>query len=248
MAQYQAAMDITLKQTTIYMAAFHNMLICGEFTAIYYDIITVYNGRNISGTVMEFVKFKDYGEELGTRVVEGWGGTKDRSYESMAKYQGDEEERVQEEQNNYMNAYEIPNETDLKRKYIILYPTEFIDDNAETILLIILNGFENWNNGLSNYLNWVDNNFDENALSTGLEKQERNMNKYKEDITTLFGKEEITKLYFDNILIRDNWAGIHYRFRSKDKTTNVISLGDRMEFLKFEQQGSAIKIVGNWIK
>ena len=248
LAQYQASMDITLKQTTIYMGAFHNMLICGDFTAIYYDIITVVSGNNISGTVMEFVKFKDYGEELGTRVVEGWGGTKDRSYESMINFQGDEEKAVQEEQNNYMINYEIPSETDLKIKYIILNPTEFIDSNAETILNIILNGFEDWNNGLTDYINWIDTYFDPNARSTGLQRKDRTITEYKEEITTLFGKEEIKKLYFDNVLIRDNWAGIHYRFRSKDTTTNVITVGDRMEFLKFEQQGADLKIVGYWIK
>jgi hypothetical protein len=69
-------MDITLKRTKIYMGAFHNMLICDDFSAIYYDILTESNGKNNSGTVMEFVKFKDYEGELGTRVVEGWGGQK----------------------------------------------------------------------------------------------------------------------------------------------------------------------------
>ena len=97
-------------------------------------------------------------------------------------------------------------------------------------------------------MNWVDTYFDLNAKSTGLERNERTMTEYKEEITTLFGKEEIKKLYFDNVLIRDNWAGIHYRFRSKDIATNEISVGDRMEFLKFEQQGVDLKIIGYWIK
>ena len=74
------------------------------------------------------------------------------------------------------------------------------------------------------------------------------MTKYKEEITTLFSKEEIKKLYFDNILIRDNWAGIHYRFRSRNLETNEKNVGDRMEFFKFEQKDGALKIVGNWIK
>ena len=51
---------------------------------------------------MEFVQFTDYGEKLGTRVVEGWGSTKDSSYDSMIKFQGEEERKVQTEQNDYI--------------------------------------------------------------------------------------------------------------------------------------------------
>lgn len=46
LAQYQKSMDITLKQANILMGDFHNMLICGNFTAIYYDIITIKGDRN----------------------------------------------------------------------------------------------------------------------------------------------------------------------------------------------------------
>ena len=56
------------------MGAFNNMIICDDFCAIRYDIIMIVGEKENPGTVMEFVKFKDYGEELGTRVVEGWGG------------------------------------------------------------------------------------------------------------------------------------------------------------------------------
>ena len=50
---------------------------------------------------MEFVKFKDYGEELGTRVVEGWGGVKGANYEGMLSFQGSEEKEIQEKQIEY---------------------------------------------------------------------------------------------------------------------------------------------------
>ena len=72
LAHYQAAMDISLKQAKILMGDFHNMLITDDFTAIHYDFITEKEGSRTVGKVMEFVKFKDYGNELGTRVVEGW--------------------------------------------------------------------------------------------------------------------------------------------------------------------------------
>lgn len=84
-------MDATLKKTKILMGAFHNMLINDDFTAIHYDIVTIVGDYQKKGTVMEFVKFKDYGDPLGTRVVEGWGSTRDKSGDDMAIFQGDEE-------------------------------------------------------------------------------------------------------------------------------------------------------------
>lgn len=87
LAEYQAAMDVSLQQMDIQMGNFNNMLICDNWTAIYYD--TTMNGK--PSNVMEFVEFKDYGDELGTRVVEGWGGPKDDSFAGMQYFQTDEE-------------------------------------------------------------------------------------------------------------------------------------------------------------
>jgi len=248
LAHYQDSMDVTLKRTNILMGSFHNMLITDEFAAIYYDIYIVIGGTKRPGNVMEFVKFKDYGEELGTRVVEGWGGPKDSSYEEMLSFQGPEEKKVQEEQLDYMLKYEIPETDDLKEKYIIKYPTNYIDANANQILDIIRNGFDNWNNGIEKYLNWVDTAYDENARSTGLDASNRTMTEYKEAMKTLVGKEDIKKIYFDNILIRDNWAGLHYRYTSVNLQTKEKTAGDRMQFLKFEQKENGLKIIGSWIK
>ncbi len=70
------------------------------------------------------------------------------------------------------------------------------------------------------------------------------MTQYKEEITELFKNETITKLYFDNILIRENWTAIHYRYRSFHKKDITINFGDRMEFFKFVNY----TIVANWIQ
>ena len=97
LAQYQQAMDISLKKSNILLGAFHNMIINGEYTAIFYDNCIINDGKPQNGTVMEFVWFKDYGKELGTRVAVGWGGTKGDSFNSMRYFQGDEERMVQDE-------------------------------------------------------------------------------------------------------------------------------------------------------
>ena len=246
LASYQEAMDQSLKQTTILMGDFHNMLITDEFTAIHYDFRSGKPGALEKSRVMEFVKFKDYGGELGTRVVEGWGSTKDADGEGLKRaFQKEKERAEQEELDNYIKNYIIPNSNDLKVKYIIKNPTEYIDDNAENILNIILSGFESWNSGITSYLEWVDNNYDSNAISSSLDENDRTMNEYKGNMTELFNKEKIEKLYFDNILIRDNWAGLHYRYRKKNQDNEVIDFGDRMEFLHFNNE---LKITGRWIQ
>ena len=248
LASYQAAMSVSLTQNNIQMGAFHNMLICGEFCAIHYDFTTINEETKtaIPGKVMEFVKFKDYGEELGTRVVEGWGSTKDDSSIGLMYFQKPKEREVQEEQNNYMLNYEIPETDNLHLKYPILYPTEYKDSNAKEILEIILKGFDSWNQGIDSYINWVSQAYDSDATSSGLDDKPRTMEKYKEEMTTLLNQENIKKIYFDNILIRENWAALHYRFTSEkggEKTA-----GDRMQFLKFEQKETGLKIVASWIQ
>ena len=60
LAEYQNAMNLSLKQMDILMGAFRNMVICGEWTAIHYDTTNIKNGVSTPSSVMEFVKFKDY--------------------------------------------------------------------------------------------------------------------------------------------------------------------------------------------
>ena len=248
LAHYQESMDVALKQTNIIMGAFHNMLICDEFTAIYYDFVTVIGNNRVNATVMEFVKFKDYEGELGTRVVEGWGSTKDNSYDGMLNFQGPEEKKVQQEQLDYMLKYEIPETDNLREKYLIKNPTNYTDDNEKKILDIILKGFDSWNNGISEYLNWLSIGYDENAISCSLKSKNRTMSEYKEEMKALVEKENIKKIYFDNILIRDNWAALHYRYTNENLSTKEITAGDRMQFLKFEQKGENLKIVASFIQ
>ena len=251
LAQYQASMDVTLKRTNILMGDFHNMLICNEYAAIYYDIITVVGERKVPGTVMEFVVFKDYGDKLGTRVVEGWGGTNDTSYASMASYQSEDEKEYEAQQKEEI----LDADTELRNKlsagtrytYTIKYPTTYLETYANTLINIIKSGFDAWNSGtISTYETWINNNFDENALFLGLTKVNRTKSVYIEEMTALFSKYDIKKVYFDNILIRDKWVAIHYRFTNTTGTEKTI--GDRMEFFLFEEKDSNWKIKFNFLK
>ena len=247
---YQVAMDQSLKQMKIFMGDFHNMLISDQYCGIHYDFITERDGRRKVGKVMEFVKFHELGtdEKPDTRVEEGWGSVKDDSYDGLIRIQGEDEKKNQTGQDEYNLNYQFPETDDLTKKYVIKYPTTYIDDNYQQILDIILNGFESWNKGLSYYLDWVDNNFDANAFSSSIEEVERNMTQYKAEITELFQNNTITKLYFDNFLIRDNWAAIHYRYRKENYKGSEKYVGDRMEFFKFEGEDQNLKIVANFVQ
>ena len=248
--QYQSAMDVSLKKTNILLGNFYNMIINGQYTAIFYDDIKVINGKKVNGTVMEFVLFKDYEGKLGTRVVVGWGGTKGSSFDSMRVFQGDDEKMVQDEKIHLLNNYQIPtNVANLKEKYPILYPTEYLDnDKAKIFTEIILEGFDKWNTDLNSYIEWLSIGYFNDAISCGLEGEERNMTEYINAIKELANKQDIKKLYFYNILVRDNWAAIHYQYRSEDKVTKEKYVGDRMQFFKFKEEGNTYKIEASWVK
>ena len=247
LTQYQAAMNLSLKQVNILMGAFHNMIICDDFTAIRYDIIRIIGENEISGTVMEFVKFKDYGEELGTRVVEGWGGVKGNNYEGMLSFQGPEEKEIQEKQIENIMNYEIPDTDDLQEKYPVIYPTKYKGNKAKEILRIILKGFDSWNQGIDSYIKWVNEGYDSDAESTDTNDEKRTMSEYKSAMKSLVKKENIKKLYFNNILIRDDWAAIHYYYTSEDLEKGEKTWGDKMQFLKFEDKDDGLKIISSWI-
>jgi hypothetical protein len=251
LAHYQAAMDISLKQATIIMGDFHNMLISDQYCGIHYDFYSGSKDNLRKSKVMEFVKFHEYGNETNpdTRVEEGWGSTKDSSYDGLINFQGDDERQNQTGQDEYNLNYQIPENDDLTKKYIIKYPTTYRDANANQILDIILKGFDSWNTKEAiQYCTWVEKYFDENATSSSLDERERNMTQYKAEITELFQNNTIYKLYFDNFLIRDNWAAIHYRYRKEDKKGIEKYVGDRMEFFKFEEKEGGLKIMANWIQ
>ena len=91
----------------------------------------------------------------------------------------------------------------------------------------------------------MNDNFDVDATSFSLTEQTRTKTVYRNEIKDLFDEEEIKKLYFDNVLIREYWAAIHYRYRSRNKKSFTVRVGDRMEFFQFN---SDLKIIGNWIQ
>ena len=109
LAEYQSSMDATLKKINIQMGQFKNMVIVDNWVGIQYEIST--NGK--PGTTMEFVQFKDYGGDLGVRVVEGWGGARDDTYSSMRYFQNPEEQAQDSIFWESVKNYTLPETKDL---------------------------------------------------------------------------------------------------------------------------------------
>ena len=125
LGEYQNAMKATLRANNILMGDFLNMVICGDWCAIHYKIATINRetGVNNPGSVMEFVNFKDYGPELGTRVVEGWAGTKGKDYEGLLRLLTPEEREAQEQARAEILSREIPEIDVLAVRYPVKHPT-----------------------------------------------------------------------------------------------------------------------------
>jgi hypothetical protein len=74
------------------------------------------------------------------------------------------------------------------------------------------------------------------------------MEEYKIAMQKLASEQDIKKLYFYNILVRDDWAAIHYQYKTEYLTTNKTDTGDRMQFFKFKEIESNYKIEASWIR
>ena len=94
----------------------------------------------------------------------------------------------------------------------------------------------------------VDGVYTADAVSYGIGGEERTVKTYKDAIKTLTDGKKIYKLYADNILVRDDWAAIHYRYRTENLATKEKYVGDRMQFIKFKQDGTAYKVEKSWTK
>ncbi len=243
LAEYQAAMDVTLQKIDLKMGAFNNMLIVDDWAAIFYDITT--NGN--PGTTMEFVNFKDYGDELGVRVVEGWGGPKTRDAENMAYFQSEEEVAAGKAAWTEIAEYKLPDTDDLEEKYIIKNPTTIDEGKGAQIKEKILEDFEHWNTGVDDYAEWTEKFYSKDAVYHE-DGSDVSIEDLREAITNDDQSVKTTKLYFDNMLIRDDWAAIHYRALEEDTVAGEKEAVDRMEFLHFGDVDGEIRVIEQWVK
>ena len=248
LSQYQASMNAALSKVQIFMGNFNNMLIIGNWTAIFYDVTTKVGPKEIYTRVMEFVLFKDYGEELGTRVVEGWGGTKDHTYDNMLLFQGEKEKEIQKQQTDEILNYKITDFPELEKKYPVKNPTPDKGKFGKEIRDIIFKGIDSWNHNLDEWTKWVNDVYTNDADIQSLIYKKRTVSEYIDEMKELCKTNKIRKLFFDNIMIDDTWAAIHYRYTKEDLSKEGdIYVGDRMLFLKFIETENGLKISETWV-
>lgn len=247
--EYQSSMNATLKSSDIQMGNFNNMIICGDWTAIRYDISTTdrQTKKTSDGSVMEFVHFKDYGDELGTRVVEGWAGTKGADFDGLTSLQTDDAKAAQQAALDAIVNATIPDTADLEAKYPVTYPTPIDTDMAKKIQNAILNDFENWNQGFDAWTVWADTYYDSN-LQYHMNADTKTLSEYKASIKNTAGSTDVKRIRFDNMLISGDWAAIHYRITNQDATTGEKTAGDVMQFLHFAKDGDSVKVIESWTK
>ena len=247
--EYQSSMNATLKSSDIQMGNFNNMIICGDWAAIRYDISTTdrQTRKSSDGSVMEFVQFKDYGEELGTRVVEGWAGTKGADFDGLTGFQTDDAKAAQQEALNAIVNTVIPDTLNLKDKYPVTNSTPIETDMAKKIQNAILNDFENWNQGLDAWTAWADTYYDSN-LQYHTNDATMTLSDYKTLEKNNAESTNVKRIRFDNMLISGDWAAIHYRITKQDSTTGEKTAGDVMQFLHFKEDGDSVKVTECWTK
>lgn len=246
--EYQAAMNATLSKIDIKMGDFNNMVICDDWAAIHYDITTTVQGKENPGSVMEFVHFKDYGDQLGVRVEEGWGGPKDASFDSMCMFQNDTEKKAQQEATDKILNYQIPDTQNLEEKYPVQNPTTDDSEHADAIREAILKDFDSWNQGYDTWSEESGSFYDAGATVTGADGTAMTLDQYKDAVKKADESTTVQKLYFDNMLISGDWAAIHYRITTTDKTTGKKTAGDAMQFLHFAADGNSVKVTESWMK
>lgn len=247
--EYQDSMNETLKASDIQMGNFNNMIVSGDWAAIRYDISTINRKTReaVDGSVMEFVRFKDYGDKLGTRVVEGWAGTKGSDFAGLSSFQTEEEKAAQQAELEKIINTSIPDTSNLEEKYPVVYPTSIDTEMAKKIQRAILNDFDNWNQGYDAWTTWADTYYDSNMqyhTSAGT----MTLEKYKAAVKDAAESTDVKRIYFDNMLISGDWAAIHYRITNLDLTTGEKTAGDVMQFLHFVEDGNGVKVVESWTK
>ncbi len=237
LTEYQNSMKATLRNNDIQMGDFKNMVICDDWAAIHYEIATISRatGVNNPGSVMEFVHFKDYGPELGTRVVEGWAGTRGADYAGLGYFQTPEEREAQKEMMDRIVSWAPAQTDDPAERFPVMNPTTAHSEKAEEIRRLILKDFECWNQGAQAWKEWADWYYAEDLAS--------------HSEFTCLGKKDVLdahdgseRLYFESLLISGDWAAIHYRTRKDGEA------GSRMQFLKFVETGSGLQVTESWNK
>lgn len=247
--EYQTTSALSFKVSQMQMGNFNNMLVCGDWCAIFYDILSTdrRTGTKKPGTVMEFVNFKNYGKDLGTRVVEGWAGTVGADYSGLMHFLSDAERANQNAFMDKIANMTLPETDDLAKKYPVAHVTPDHSDLAGDIRTAILTEFDAYNKGAGEWTAAADAFF---APELVYHTDDRNytLSELKASVAEQDAKQKTTRLYFENMLISGEWAAIHFRKNMTDRTSGTRTAGNEMKFLHFEKKEDGLKVIESWNK
>lgn len=241
-------MNATLSKVNIQRGNFNNVVINGDWAAIRYDITTTAGGKSAPGTVMEVVKFKDFGGDQGVRVIEGCGGPKDDRFEAMSMFQTETKKQAQQQVLADVVAYKIPSTTDLDQKYPVKNPTEGNSVNAAATKTAILKDVDAWNHGNTTWAKEACSFHAPGAQLTASDGTTASLDQYEAAVQTADQTTKVSKLYFDTMLISGDWAAVHYRTTTENLATHEKTAGDSMQFFHFVKDGNSVKVDKSWTK
>lgn len=127
-----------------------------------------------------------------------------------------------------------------------MYPTSIETEMEQNIQAAILQDFEHWNQCYESWAAWADSYY-ASDMQHHTDREDMTLLQYK-TIGNTAQSSKVTRLYFDNMLIRGEWAAIHYRVTAQDVETREMTVEDVMQFLHFEEDGDGVKVIDCWTK
>ena len=245
LGEYQQSQNVALKKMDIQMGSFNNMILVDDWMAIQYDIITTNpeTGEAKPGTTMEFARFGDYGE-LGAKVDEGWGGSRNESYVGMLNFLTKDERAAQEAFMQGLIDTVLPVTDDLESKYPVTYPTTIDTELGKQMKAAILKDFDAWNSGYEAWSAWADE-FYTDGVMYDYRGSTYDINGLKAAMKDMVESERRVRI--NNILISEDWAAIHFWNVVTDADGNKDAF-NHMQFLHFVETENGLKVDMCWAK
>ncbi|MBQ6568233.1 MAG: nuclear transport factor 2 family protein [Treponema sp.] len=141
--------------------------------------------------------------------------------------------------NSYTNTEE------LKKKFPVIYPTPIDTKLGKNIENRLLTGFDNWNRGFDGWKAWGTILYTDSSIYN-VHGARLTLAEYQSAMDMTLKQVKILMGDFQNIIIRDDWAALHFRAVYTDTATGVRTPGDIMQFYHFVRDGNSVKADMMW--
>ena len=227
------------------MGSFNNMILVDDWMAIQYDIVNTNRetGESKPGTTMEFARFGDYGE-LGAKVDEGWGGSRNESYTGMLNFLSEEERAAQEDFMQKLIDTVLPETDNLEEKYPVVYPTTIDTGLGEQIKAAVLKDFDAWNSGYEAWCAWADEFYTEDVMYD-YRGEKYDLEGLKTAMQDMVKNEQRVRI--NNILISEDWAAVHF-WNVVTDSEGKKDVFNHMQFIHFTETEDGLKADMCWAK